>query len=344
MAQATDTLAIKRIPTWRKWISWAVGALVIATVLWWPFREATTGFQLRTLTLMFILAITAQAWNLIGGYTGYAAFGNVAFFGLGAYSVGLLMFRFQWPFFAAMLVAGLLPTLYAVIVGLPVLRLKGHYFAIATLGVAEATREVVAAWTPVTYGSSGISLPFFRPRETGELFFYFLGLGLVMLGVGITWLFSRSKLGFSWSAIKADEDGARMLGIDTTWSKVTAFALSALLNGLAGGMYAYFNTFIAPEEVFRIQRTLQAILAAILGGPGTVLGPVIGSVLFQLISSYLIFSKPFGIDLGQFHVTILGVFIVLVIIFMPHGVTEYLSGKKRFTLSSLLENVRNNRV
>jgi branched-chain amino acid transport system permease protein len=327
----------------RQIILLVVGVLALAGVLLFPLTQPS-GFQMRTLTLLFLLIISAQGWNLIGGYTGYAAFGNVAFFGLGAYTVGILMFRFKWPFAIALVLAGVVAALFAVVIGLPLLRLRGHYFAIATLGVAEATREVVAAWTPVTCGAAGISLPFFEPRSMGSNFFYYLSLLLVLLGLLLTWLLVRSKLGYSWHAIHADEDGAHMLGINTTRSKVLAFMLAGILTGLAGGIYAYFNTFIAPEEVFKIDRTLQAILVTVLGGPGTLFGPIIGAAIYQLVNSYLIFGKPFGIDLGQFHVTLLGTFIVLVIIFMPQGIGEFLTGKRRLTPSALLDNVRRYRV
>lgn len=281
-----------------------------------------SGFTYRTLTAMFLLIVTAQGWNLIGGYTGYAAFGNVAFFGLGAYTTSILMFRFDLPFLVTLPLGGLIAALYAVFIGLPVLRLRGHYFAIATLGVAEATREVVAWWTPVTEGATGISLPFLKPIDFAQNFFYYLTLALVVLGLIMTWYLSRRKIGYSWAAIRADEDGAKMLGVNTTASKVIAFALAAMLTGLAGSVYAYYNSFIAPEEVFKIDRTLQAILATVLGGAGTLAGPIVGAMIFQLVNTFLIFGKPFGIDLGQFHVTILGLFIVLVIVFTPRGLID----------------------
>ncbi len=113
-----------------------------------------------------------------------------------------------------------------------------------------------------------------------------------------------------------------MLGVNTTSSKVIAFALAGMLTGLAGSFYAYYNSFIAPEEVFNIDRTLQAILATVLGGGGTLAGPIVGGMIFELVNTFLIFGKPFGIDLGQFHVTLLGTFIVLVIVFTPRGLID----------------------
>lgn len=303
-----------RIPVW-------LGLGVLAIFLVIPVFNPT-GFVYRTLTAMLLLIVTAQGWNLIGGYTGYASFGNVAFFGLGAYTTGILMFRFNVPFFPTLIAAGLVAALYGTLFGLPVLRLRGHYFAIATLAVAEATREVVAWWTPVTYGATGISLPFLKPIDFAQNFFYYLSLALVLIGLAVTWFLSRRKLGYSWAAIRADEDAAKMLGINTTASKVTAFALAAALTGLAGSVYAYYNSFITPEEVFKIDRTLQAILATVLGGAGTLAGPIVGAMIYQLVTTFLIFGKPFGIDLGQFHVTIMGLFIVLVIIFTPRGLID----------------------
>lgn len=356
-----------------------VGTLALAVLLAIPPLGAS-GFWLRTLTEAFVLAILAQGWNFIGGYTGYAAFGNVAFFGLGAYTTGILMKRVGVSFFPAMIAGGLFAAAFAVAIGLPVLRLRGHYFAIATLGVAEATREVVAddlgflfevpagilgalgahgpaEWLhnlaertlPITDGPRGIIFPFFRPDvQVGNLstmelegfFFYYLTLLVMLLGVAGTWWLTRSKLGYSLVAIREDEDSAKMLGINTTWSKVIAFALCAFLTGVAGGINAYWKTFVLPEEVFKIGTTLEMILSTILGGPGTILGPVVGAGIFDMVSSLLIFK----LNLGQFHVTILGVFIVLVIIFMPRGVSEFFGGKKRLTVSSLLENVRRYRV
>ena len=318
MTESASTPAGK---LWRSRLPIVLGLAVLAVFIAVPILGAS-GFTYRTLTAMFLLIVTAQGWNLIGGYTGYAAFGNVAFFGLGAYTTAILMDRFNVPFLVTLPLGGLVAALYAVLVGLPVLRLRGHYFAIATLGVAEATREVVAWATPVTAGATGISLPFLKPIDYAQNVFYYMTMGLVLFGLALTWFFSRRKIGYSWAAIRADEDGAKMLGVNTTSSKVIAFALAALLTGLAGSVYAYYNSFIAPEEVFKIDRTLQAILASVLGGAGTLAGPVVGAMIFQLVNTFLIFGKPFGIDLGQFHVTLLGIFIVLVIIFTPRGLID----------------------
>jgi branched-chain amino acid transport system permease protein len=299
-------------------------------------------YQLRTYTTMLLLALMAQGWNLIGGYTGYAAFGNVAFFGVGAYTTGLLMLSaWQVPFFPALLAGALLAALLAALIGLPVLRLKGHYFAIATLGVAEALRQIADSWDSVTNGATGIDLPL-NPSDS---FFYYTALGLVTLGLLATWLLARSKIGYGWVAIREDEDAARMLGINTTRFKVLAFALSAAFAALAGGVTAYQNIHVTPTDFFKIDYTLQMIIAAIIGGSGTVFGPFAGAAVYQLLSTYL---------WGQFielHPTFLGLIIIFFIVFLPRGLMqlilpmiEILTGRRRFRWESIFANIRANRV
>lgn len=329
----------------------AISAVALVALLALP-RVSPSGFLLASITTALLLAVRASAWNLIGGYTGYAAFGNVAFYGLGAYTTAILMTRTHWPFVPALLAGGFVAMIYGAFVGLPVLRMRGQYFAIATLGVAEATRELVSSpqISRLTAGPTGINLPFYRPpglsgaaaAEAGNVYFYYWAIGLLVAIVLFTWLLTRSKLGYSLVAIREDEDAARMLGINTTWAKVAAFALSGFFTGLVGGHYAYWRTFILPEEVFNVRYTLEGILGAVLGGPGTILGPVVGGVLYDVVSTFLTFSKPFGIDLGQFHVTILGLFIVLVIIFLPKGVADFT--RRKLSWSMFLDNVRQNRV
>ena len=336
----------------RRLVYGAAGAAALAALLLVP-HLSLSGFTLTWLTTALLLAVRAQAWNFIGGYTGYAAFGNVAFYGLGAYGTAVAMTRLHWPFIPAMLAGALLAAAYAVLIGLPVLRMRGQYFAIATLGVAEATRELVSSpqLSGLTAGPTGINLPFFRPAglsplqaaTAGTRYFYLAAVALLVLVVAATWLLTRTKLGHSLVAIREDEDAAHMLGINTTWAKVVSFALSAFFTGLVGGHYAYWRTFILPEEVFNIRYTLDAILGAVLGGPGTLVGPVLGGFSYDALSTYLTFSKPFGFDLGQFHVAILGVFIVVVIVFLPRGIADLL-GRRRFHWGIFLENIRKNRA
>lgn len=299
-------------------------------------------YELLTYTRFLLLALMAQGWNLIGGFTGYAAFGNVAFFGVGAYTTGLLMIS-DWhvPFFPALLAGGLLAAAVAALIGLPVLRLKGHYFAIATLGVAEAFSQIADTWDSVTQGSTGIDLPV---RSEGE-FFYYTALVWVVLGLIATALLVRSKIGYAWVAIREDQEAARMLGINTTPLKVLAFALSALFAALAGGITAYQNIHVTPGDFFKIEYTLQMIIATIMGGTGTIFGPVLGAGVYQLLSTY-VWSKFL-----ELHPSVLGLIIVFFVIFAPQGLMSLVSeglrvarGQKRFRWQGLLANVRAHRV
>jgi branched-chain amino acid transport system permease protein len=321
-------------------------AVILVALLLLP--RAVSSYKLLTFTSVLTLALMAQGWNFIGGYTGYPAFGNVAFFGIGAYTTGLLMLsRWSVPFFPALAAGALLASAVAIGFGFALLRLKGHYFAIATLGVAEAMREIAASWDRVTEGSTGIDLPV----RSDSSFFYYVALGLVVLGLVVTALLQRSKLGYGWVAIREDHDAARMLGINTTLFKVAAFAISAVFAALAGGIVAYQNIHVAPDDFFKIEYTLQMIIACIIGGTGTVWGPVLGAAVFQLLSTFV------WSHFIELHPTVLGAVIVFFVVFLPRGLMDLFrrlaSGRaparpdaqrRRPVLDLLLANVRASRI
>jgi branched-chain amino acid transport system permease protein len=318
------------------------GALAALLVLSFLVPLFQSQYQLLTYTRFLVLALMAQGWNFIGGYTGYAAFGNVGFFGIGAYGTGLLMLsKWQVPFFPAMVCGALLAAAVAVLIGFAVLRLKGHYFAIATLGVAEAFREICDSWDSVTQGSTGIDLPL---KAEGE-FFYYTALVLVVGGVIVTALLTRSKLGYAWMAIREDQDAARMMGINTTMAKVFAFALSAVFASLAGAVTAYQNIHVTPNDFFKLEYTLQMIIACVIGGTGSVLGPVMGAAVYQLLSTY-VWGKFI-----ELHPSVLGLLIIFFIIFVPRGLMQIITelariarGERRFRWQGLIANLRAHRV
>ena len=260
---------------------------VLAFLLIFPFMGAPGGL-LRTVTVVIMAAATAQAWNIIGGYTGYGAFGNVAFFGIGGYATAILMNRLKLDFIPACMLGGLIAAGYAALLGWPILRLKGHYFSIATLGVAEATREIVANWESLTGGGGGIILPISPdPPAVFNRFIYFTMLSVFIGSVALTYFITRNKFGYGLIAIREDEDAAKSLGINTTLFKVMAFALSAFITGLTGGVYAYWNSSLIPPDAFALEVTLRAILICVIGGPGTLFGPAIGAVVFEFLRDFL---------------------------------------------------------
>jgi branched-chain amino acid transport system permease protein len=277
--------------------------LAIAVVL--PFVVA--GADLRLMTTVWMFAALAQCWNFIGGYVGYAAFGNVVFFGLGAYATATIMIG-GGPFPLGLLVAALLGTGFAAIIGWLVLRLRGHYFGIATLGVAEATREFVLNFEPLGAGS-GLSLPIARDFRL----FYYLLLALVVVLVALTRWIERSRLGFAFVAIRENEAAAAALGIDTLRYKTLAYSLGAGFTGVVGGIYAYWTTFIDPATVFSPAYSVEMIAVCLIGGAGTVVGPVIGSLLFELLAGQV------WARFVTLHATVLGVAIVVLVLFLPRG-------------------------
>src|SRR5712692_10192473 len=273
--------------THRNQIVSVIVALILAVMLLFPFTPVSGGF-LRTVIIVVMAAAMGQAWNLIGGYTGYGAFGNVAFFGVGGYATAILMTKVNLDFIPSMLVGGLVAAAYAALLGLPILRLKGHYFSIATLGVAEATREIVANWDSLTGGGSGILLPISPDRpDVFNRFLYFCMVALFVGSVALTYFITRSKFGYGLIAIREDEDAAKSLGINTTQFKVAALALNALIMGLVGGVYAYWNSQLTPPDAFLLDWTLRGIIIAIIGGPGTLFGPAIGALAFEFLRDYL---------------------------------------------------------
>ena len=296
-----------------------------------------TGYWIRTLTDIFMFAILATSWNLIAGYCGYAAFGNVVFFGLGAYTTGILMTKVHMSFFLGVAAGGILSVLLAIILGFPLLRLKGHYFAIATLGVNEALREIVINLTNLTGGGYGISLPILPGKVHIILaFFYFLMLGLLVAAVILTQIISKKRLGFAFRAIRADEEAASLSGINTRMYKIIAWSLSALFTGLAGGVYAVWITYIDPVSVFDMSIAIKFCIMVLLGGAGTVFGPVIGAFILEIIS-ILVWSK-----FAVLHAAILGFIIILVVILMPRGFMQFIKG--RLSMAALLAHVKENRI
>lgn len=295
-------------------------------------------FWLRVFTSIFIFAALAEAWSIIAGLAGYPAFGNVVFFGVGAYTTGILMIKAGAPHAAATLAGGVVAAAVAVVIGFPILRLKGHYFAIATLGVNELIRAVVTNWTGFTGGGMGLTLPIMAAGVRGiYLYFYYAALAVLMASVVATLLIVRSRLGFGLRSLRDDEDGAQVIGVPTTLLKTVAWATSAFFTALAGGVYAAWMTFIEPVNVFDMLLAVKFIVMALLGGLGTVFGPVVGAFVLELLSE-LVWSQFLTI-----HLAALGLIIMVVVIFIPRGFAEFIAAR-RLSLGLFLENVRQNRV
>jgi len=263
------------------------------------------------------------SWNMIGGYMGYTSFGHGAFFGVGAYITGILMIHYHIPFFLSVLLAGIFTYIFATLIGYPTLRLNGAYFAIGTWAFAEMMRQLILV-IKITGGSFGMRLP----SILNDFFFYFLMVGLALLiFLSVYFVFEKSNFGLKVEAIREDEIAAQTLGINTVWVKNQVFALSAFFPGLLGGAYAYWITYIHPDSVFGPIIADQMVIMVLLGGIGTLFGPVLGAVLLYLG------NRIIWITWGESsaYLIILGLAICLVILFLPEGLISL--GRKWFSIT-----------
>jgi branched-chain amino acid transport system permease protein len=308
--------------------------LVVAALLALPW--VATGYWVRVASGVFMFGAMTQSLNVIAGFTGYADFGNVVFFGLGAYTTASLMTQGGLDFLPAWVLGGGVAAAAAGLLGWPLLRLRGHYFAIATIGVLEAVREI-ASNLAVFGGGMGITLPVFA--GTPDAFYrriYYVLLAVVAAYTVLARAIARSRFGYALRAIKADEEAASVMGVHTTRYKILAWALSAACTGLVGGVYAYWLKYIEPPFVFDILLSVKCWIMMLLGGAGTVLGPLAGAVLFELLSVLI---------WGQFlrgHLLILGLAIIAVVLFMPTGFMDLV--RRRVSLDSVVDTLRRNRI
>ena len=306
-----------------------LAAVLLLAALPWYGSDVLTQFGISAL----LLAVLAQGWNIIGGYTGYPSFGNSVFYGIGAYGVAIAMVQWQLPFAVGLGFGALLAVLFALVVGIPVLRLRGHYFAIATLALAGVMAAIVSN-IPLAGQNIGLVLP---PLNNDALF-YELALMLLAITTLSIWAISRSRFGYGLIAIRENEDAAAVMGINTTLYKVLAFTLSGFFSALAGGIQAYWITFLDPASAFDIILNIKMIIMAVFGGAGTVLGPIIGALSLSAVSEILA-SRVTSIA-GLFF----GVVIVAAVVLMPHGLTDMATRIRRLGWRYFAENIRTNRL
>ena len=306
-----------------------VVVLAVLTAVPWFGSDVLVQFGINAL----LLAVLAQGWNIIGGYTGYASFGNSVFYGLGSYGVAIAMVQWQLPFGVGLLFGVVLAAMFAVLLGLPVLRLRGHYFAIATLALAQVMTAIVS-----NVKLAGRNIGLVLPPLNNDPLFYELSLGLLVIAtLAVFWL-ARSRFGFGLIAIRENEEGAAVMGVNTTLYKVLAFALSGVFSALAGGIHAYWITFLDPESAFDISLNVKMIIMAVFGGPGTVFGPIVGALSLSAISE-LLASEVTSIA-GLFF----GVVIVAAVVLMPRGLADMLRRIRSTGWRYFIENIRAHRL
>jgi len=288
----------------------ALGIAVAVLVLLAFVPLLHNGYYENLFRGVLMFATLSLGWNIIGGYTGYVSFGNVVFFGLGAYTTAVMWQHAQVQNVAIdVVVAIVVAVLFAVVLGFPILRLKGHYFGIATLGIALATEEIIENidWLG---GGSGFTI-----RQVDAFWTYYVAMWCVCVAsVLATYLIARSKLGYALVAIRENEEAAAVLGVDATKYKIIAWAISGAMAAAAGAVYAGANGFIDGPSAFAIDNNVFPIVMTILGGVGTVAGPVFGALILTAINETLWSHFP------QIHTLFFGAVIVLVVLFLPRGV------------------------
>lgn len=280
-----------------------------------PLLPGVGNATLFTLTLMLTGVGVAVNWNLTGGFTGYVDFGHAVWFGIGAYTTAILMSlqsngpQLGWPPAPSIVAGAVVAGTLAAVIGRATMRLKGPYFSIAMLGTFVAMREIVRVSRGLTGGGVGLTLPPYLNRPL----FYYIELGLVAALVLLSWWVRRTRFGTALVAIREDEVGAETRGIDTTRLKVTVFSFAGFSTGLFGGLWAYQNTFVDPDIAFVEVRTLDAIMGVMLGGIGTVAGPVVGVVALFWLRELL------WANLLDYHLIAQGILLIVIVLFLPRG-------------------------
>lgn len=296
----------------KAWLQLLGGGVVFGVAI--LAARGLNNYQLQVGSSLAMLCTLCLAWNVVGGYMGYPSFATATFFGLGAYGAAIAQ-SFGAPLSAAWLVAAGATGLIAGAFGAALLRLKGHYFAIGTIATVEVFREIANNWDAFTGGAVGLNLPMVPggPDAVGRLFYFSL-LTLAFVAFLVTLAVANSRFGFGLRCIRQNERAAAMVGIEVYAYKVMAFIVSAVLCGAAGGMYSTMVGFIEPKDAFSILMTIEVAVMVMLGGMGTVFGPLIGAVFYVVLREFV------WANFISWHSGILGVIVVVAILLLPNGV------------------------
>lgn len=314
------------ISRWRNPGLWLTIVAVVGVGVW-PIitQNAATREVFFTMLLSVVLA---SSLNIILGYTGYVSFGHVVFFGLGGYAGLYVMSRHGAPLWVALLAGGMAAALLAFLLGRAILRLRGAYFALATIGVNEAMRAFVNNFEPFG-AATGLSLNFQVYNDYGGALqalwmAYYILLGAAVVTVLLSYVVKTSKFGLGLMAIREDEDAAEIMGVVTPSAKTWAYVLSAILPGIVGVLFFFKNAKVLPHEAFRLHFSIEFIVMVMLGGQGTVLGPILGAVGYQRLRGFLLTNELFK----NIQLSVAGALLLIIILFIPAGFVGWL--RQRF--------------
>lgn len=306
--------------------------LIILTILLiLPLVVRDVNFQ-HVMLMTFIFAGLGEAWNIITGFAGQTSFGHAAFFGIGAYTSTVLFYKFGVSPWIGMILGSLFAGIVAFLVSYPCFRLKGHYFAIATLAVAEIIKQLFVSWDYVE-GATGISIPVVEDSFWAMQFhhskipYVLIAYGLFVFVLLVAVLIEKNRMGYYLKAIRESHEAAEALGINTSRYKLAAMVVSSMLTALFGTLYAQYILYIDPFMVFGLDVSMKIVLLTVLGGLGNIYGPIVGAAMLVPLSEYtrtLLGGTGKGIDL-----MIYGVLIVLVVVFEPRGILGLLRRRRR---------------
>ena len=335
-----------------KALLWGLPLLLLLVIPLW----VQSPYALHIFILLFIAIATGESWNVIGGFAGQYSVGHAAFYGLGAYGAFVLLEHNHVAPWFGVWVAVAIGSAVALVIGSITFRLRGPYFVLASIAVAEIIRLFALNWKDVTNGAEGIlasDLPVLKfgthliTDWNNKTPYYYMGLAMAVFCILVNLAVKRSKLGYYLQAIREDQDAAHSLGIPLTRCKNEALLISAACTALAGSFAAFYVGFIEPQQVFGLDVSVQMVLICIIGGIGTVTGPVLGAVVLVLLSeslrSNLIAEGLFKLGLsetsatGSFlkenlahaHVLIYGILVIVVILWMPDGFVGFISARLR---------------
>lgn len=304
--------------TWQKHLGLAISLLSVLALAAWPAITGSDSNRELIYTILRAVAL-ASSLNILLGYTGYVSFGHIVFFGLGGYVGFYLITARGQSLWLSMLGAGVATGLLALLVGKAILRLRGAYFALATIGINEATRAFISNFDPFG-GPIGMTLNFQiyqaygGPARMLELVFYTMA-GLTLMVVLLSYVVRTSKFGLGLLAIREDEDAAEVIGVVAPNAKTWAYVLSAIFPGIIGALYFFKNGSIEPGPAFPLHSSIEVIVMVMLGGQGTVLGPILGSAVYQRMRGYLVTSPIFK----NVQLAVAGAILLGIVLFVPAG-------------------------
>lgn len=302
-----------------------IPVLIAIAILFVPFMVSS--FYVHVSILVFLIGSCAVAWNIIGGFGGQFSLGNALFLGIGGYTTGILLMDYGINAWVGLMLGVVIAVLAAILIGYPSFLLTGHYFALATIAVVEGLWFLSLHFRDLTGGSAGMSV--FGESGWGTLLFptrvpyFYLGYVLFVGSILVSIRIRYSRLGYHLRAVRENQRAAESVGIDTARAKMSGFVVSAVITSIAGSIYAVYIQFIHPDSMFSLDLSIQFALATLIGGIGTILGPILGTLLLIPLEEYA--TTVLGGQYGALSYVGYGVILIVFIIYAPDGLVSRLS-------------------